>query len=96
LFRLSRSSLLSRIVLAISIADVGCALQPSRRFEVLAITFTQTDRYSLGMLFARMELLLDRKVPAATLFSGPCYFAEQLGFRKIIDNTFMIAAQRRQ
>ena len=27
-----------------------------------------------------------------TLFSGPYYFAEQLGFRKIIDNTFMIAA----
>ena len=26
------------------------------------------------------------------LFSGPYYFAEQLGFRKIIDNTFMIAA----
>ena len=30
------------------------------------------------------------KVPAATLFSGPYYFAEQLGFRKIIDATFMI------
>jgi hypothetical protein len=48
--------------------------------------------FAEGMLFARMELLLDRKVPAATLFSGPYYFAEQLGFRKIIDNTFMIAA----
>lgn len=47
--------------------------------------------YNDGMLFKRMELLLDGKVPAATLFSGPYYFAEQLGFRKIIDNTFMIA-----
>ena len=45
-----------------------------------------------GMLFKRMELLIERKVPAATLFSGPYYFAEQLGFRKIIDTTFMIAA----
>ena len=27
----------------------------------------------------------------ATLFSGPYYFAEQLGFRKVIDTTFMIA-----
>jgi len=45
-----------------------------------------------GMLFGRMELLLDGKVPAATLFSGPYYFAEQLGFRKVIDNTFMIGA----
>jgi hypothetical protein len=44
-----------------------------------------------GMLFKRMELLLDGKIPAATLFSGPYYLAEQLGFRKILDNTFMIA-----
>jgi ABC-type nitrate/sulfonate/bicarbonate transport system substrate-binding protein len=44
-----------------------------------------------GMLFKRMQLLLDHQVPAAALFSGPYYFAEQLGFRKIIDTTFMIA-----
>jgi len=44
-----------------------------------------------GLLFRRLELLMDRKVPAASLFSGPYYFAEQLGFRKIIDTTFMIA-----
>jgi NMT1/THI5 like len=44
-----------------------------------------------GMLFKRLELLLEGKLPAASLFSGPYYFAEQLGFRKIIDTTFMIA-----
>jgi ABC-type nitrate/sulfonate/bicarbonate transport system substrate-binding protein len=44
-----------------------------------------------GLLFRRMELLIDRKVPAAAVFSGPYYFLEQLGFRKIIDTTFMIA-----
>jgi ABC-type nitrate/sulfonate/bicarbonate transport system substrate-binding protein len=43
-----------------------------------------------GMLFRRMELLIEGAVPAAALFSGPYYFAEQLGFRKIIDTTFMI------
>ena len=43
-----------------------------------------------GMLFGRMELLIDGKIPACTLFSGPYYFAEQLGFRKVIDCTFMI------
>jgi hypothetical protein len=52
------------------------------------------DRISLsftdGMLFRRMELLIESRVPAAALFSGPYYFAEQLGFRKIIDTTFMI------
>ena len=46
--------------------------------------------YNDGLLFKRMELLLDRKVPACHLFSGPYYFAEQLGFRKVIDTTFMI------
>lgn len=45
-----------------------------------------------GMLFSRMELLIDRKVPAAALFSGPYYLAEQLGFRKIIDTTFMMVS----
>jgi NitT/TauT family transport system substrate-binding protein len=45
-----------------------------------------------GMLFRRMELLIDGKSPAAALFSGPYYLAEQLGFRKVIDTTFMIAA----
>ena len=44
-----------------------------------------------GMLFKRMELLIEGKIPAVSLFSGPYYFAEQLGFRKIIDTTFMIA-----
>jgi hypothetical protein len=31
-------------------------------------------------------------VPAVSLFSGPYYFAEQLGFRKVIDTTFMMAS----
>ena len=44
-----------------------------------------------GLLFKRMELLIDRQIPAAAVFSGPYYFLEQLGFRKIMDNTFMIA-----
>jgi ABC-type nitrate/sulfonate/bicarbonate transport system substrate-binding protein len=46
--------------------------------------------YSDGMLFARMDKLIDGKAPAVHLFSGPYYFAEQLGFRKILDTTFMI------
>lgn len=44
-----------------------------------------------GLLFNRMELLLDGKIQAASLFSGPYYFAEQLGFRKVVDSTFMMA-----
>jgi ABC-type nitrate/sulfonate/bicarbonate transport system substrate-binding protein len=45
-----------------------------------------------GMLFARMDKLIEGKNGACALFSGPYYFAEQLGFRKIIDTTFMIAS----
>jgi len=45
-----------------------------------------------GMLFHRIEMLLDGKSPATALFNGPYYLAEQLGFRKIIDTTFMIAS----
>src|SRR5204863_7809651 len=44
-----------------------------------------------GLLFSRLEKLIDRKAPAASLFSGPYYFLEQLGFRKVIDTTFMMA-----
>jgi ABC-type nitrate/sulfonate/bicarbonate transport system substrate-binding protein len=45
-----------------------------------------------GVLFKRLDLLFDRKIPAAALFSGPYYFLEQLGFRKVIDTTFMMAS----
>ncbi|MDH3445390.1 MAG: hypothetical protein OEN50_15800, partial [Deltaproteobacteria bacterium] len=43
-----------------------------------------------GLLLDRLALLVDRKVPAGSLFGAPFYVAEQLGFRKIIDTTFMI------
>jgi hypothetical protein len=48
--------------------------------------------FAEGMLFARMEALIERKVPACAVFSGPLYFLEQLGFRKVIDSTFMMAS----
>ena len=51
-----------------------------------------TLSYGEGMLFARMEAFLEGRAPACTLFSGPYYLAEQLGFRKVIDATFMIGA----
>ncbi len=44
------------------------------------------------MLFKRLDNLLEGRSPASALFSGPYYFAEQLGFRKILDSTFMMAA----
>ena len=38
----------------------------------------------------RLDALLDRQVPAATLFGVPLYIAEAFGFRKVLDATFMI------
>jgi hypothetical protein len=38
-----------------------------------------------------MEHLIEGTVPAANLFSGPYYFMEQLGFRKVLDTSFMMA-----
>src|SRR6185437_2267523 len=38
----------------------------------------------------RLDALLDRKVPAATMFGVPLYIAEAFGFLNVLDATFMI------
>jgi NitT/TauT family transport system substrate-binding protein len=43
-----------------------------------------------GLLLDRLALLVDRQVSAASLFGAPFYVAERLGFKKIVDTTFMI------
>ncbi|HEY7166505.1 MAG TPA: hypothetical protein VIB79_18175 [Candidatus Binatia bacterium] len=43
-----------------------------------------------GLLLDRLALLVDRRIPAASLFGAPFYVVEQLGFRKVVDTTFMI------
>jgi len=43
-----------------------------------------------GLLLDRLALIVDRRVPAASLFGAPSYVVEQLGFRKIVDTTFMV------
>lgn len=43
-----------------------------------------------GLLLDRLALLVDGQIPAASLFGAPFYVAEQLGFKKILDTTFMI------
>ncbi|MGE5366956.1 MAG: ABC transporter substrate-binding protein, partial [Betaproteobacteria bacterium] len=61
------------------------ALEPYLKPDQIKLNFAD------GMLFKRMEQLIEGQAPAVSLFSGPFYFAEQLGFRKVIDTTFMIA-----
>ena len=62
------------------------ALEQYLRPEEITLSFAD------GLLFRRMEKLIDRQVPAASVFSGSYYFLEQLGFRKIIESTFMMAS----
>lgn len=38
----------------------------------------------------RLDALLERQVPAATVWGVPLYIAESFGFRKVVDATFMI------
>lgn len=45
-----------------------------------------------GLLYKRLELLIEGKIAAASLFSGPYYLLQQLGFRKVLDTTFMMSA----
>lgn len=61
------------------------ALEPYLPADRINLSFAE------GMLFARLDNLLNGHSPASALFNGPYYFAEQLGFRKVIDTTFMIA-----
>ena len=57
--------------------------------------FLEPDQINLsfneGLLFARMEKLIDGEIPACSLFSGTYYFLDQLGFKKIVETTFMMA-----
>jgi hypothetical protein len=57
--------------------------------------FLPADRIKLafgGSPADRVDQLLDGSAAAATVFGAQYYLMEQLGFRKILDCTFMIAA----
>ena len=57
--------------------------------------FLPTDRIKLtfgGSPADRVDQMLDGNAAAATVFGAQYYLMEQLGFRKIVDATFMIAA----
>jgi NitT/TauT family transport system substrate-binding protein len=57
--------------------------------------FLPPDRIKLkfgGSPADRVDQLLDGSAPAATVFGAQYYLMQQLGFRNIVDATFMIAA----
>ena len=59
------------------------------------LRFLDRDRIDLnfgGVLWDRLALLVDGKAEAGNAFGAPYYLLEQLGFRKIVDTTFMIGS----
>ncbi|MGH7855500.1 MAG: ABC transporter substrate-binding protein [Candidatus Binatia bacterium] len=44
----------------------------------------------IGQPRDRLAALFDRKIDSVNLFGAPLYLAEQQGFRKVLDTTFMI------
>ncbi|MDE0058093.1 MAG: hypothetical protein OXI22_20475 [Defluviicoccus sp.] len=59
------------------------------------LRFLDRDRINLnfgGVLWDRLALLVDGKAAAGNAFGAPYYVLEQLGFRKIVDTTFMIGS----
>lgn len=59
------------------------------------LRFLDRDRIALnfgGVLWDRLALLVDGKARAGNAFGAPYYVLEQLGYRKIVDTTFMIGA----
>ena len=61
------------------------ALEPFLKPEQIQLKFGGTPA-------DRVDQLLDGVAPAATVFGPQLYVVEQLGFRKILDCTFMVAA----
>jgi hypothetical protein len=61
------------------------ALEPFLAADRIRLTFG-------GSPADRVDQLLDGSASAATVFGAQYYLMEQLGFRKIVDATFMIAA----
>jgi hypothetical protein len=62
------------------------ALQGLERF----LDRTQINLHFSGTPHDRTRLLLGRKLPAVNVFGAQFYIMEQLGFRKIVDTTFMM------
>jgi NitT/TauT family transport system substrate-binding protein len=75
--------------------EIGVGYHSGSHFSALAAlqSILEPDQIRLvykGGPIDRLTRLLDGSVPAANLFGNPMYVAEQKGFRKVADTTFMI------
>ena len=75
--------------------DVGVGYHSGSHYSAIQglEQFLQRDEIRLryvGTPHDRSRLLLAGKIPAVNVFGAQFYIAEQLGFRKIVDTTFMM------
>jgi len=75
--------------------EVGVGYHSGSHYSAIQGLERFLDREQIKLRFAgtphdRTRLLVGRKVPAANVFGAQFYIMEQLGFRKIVDTTFMM------
>ncbi|HZN76259.1 MAG TPA: hypothetical protein VFC00_31920 [Micromonosporaceae bacterium] len=74
---------------------VGVGYRSGSHFATLQALESVLARDDIELTFQgppneRLDALLDRQVPAGTMWGVPLYIAEAFGFRKVLDTTFMI------
>jgi NitT/TauT family transport system substrate-binding protein len=75
--------------------EVGVGYHSGSHYSAIQGLERFLDRSQIKLHFAgtphdRTRLLLSRKLPAVNVFGAQFYIMEQLGFRKIVDTTFMM------
>ena len=75
--------------------EIGVGYHSGSHFSALAALQSILEQDQIKLVYTggptdRLTRLLEGSVPAANLFSHPMYVAEQKGFRKVVDTSFMI------
>jgi NitT/TauT family transport system substrate-binding protein len=74
--------------------DIGVGFHSGSHFSTVQMLAPAFPRDQLRLKFLgrptdRLDALIEGKVPAANVFGAHVYVAEQLGYRKVVDTTFM-------
>ena len=77
--------------------DIVVGYHSGSHFSTLQalLRFLRPEQINLrfgGMPIDRLAALVDRKAEAAHMFGAPLYVVEQLGFRKVVDASFMMGS----
>jgi ABC-type nitrate/sulfonate/bicarbonate transport system substrate-binding protein len=75
--------------------EVGVGFHSGSHYSALQALEAFLDRGQIRLSFVgrpvdRVRLLIDGRVPAVNVFGAQVYLLEQLGFRKILDTTFVM------